>query len=396
MAACFLAVEDACSLKWMMETFKKHNPEWPSIKVVLTDKDIVERETVKVCLPNASLAICLFHMLRSVRREVTIDKMRITAGQRLLCLELFQRMAHSSSQSAYYEAYNQLKKDAPKSVLHYFDVNWHPIRDQWVLGLKFGCGSFLNSTNNRLESINGKLKQVISRKTGFTVFLDQFFIIINALRTERDHKAAVSFQKTRIHVYSSGSAESSYAKLLTPYAFRFVLKQMTLIDKVQEILPSEDDYVTNSTNEGQIVVSLRDCSCIFRRSMGLPCRHMLSLAKKLEKPLFNELLCDKRWTLDYYRQVHRVFDTAPDEPTSYVTSTEASASHVKKMTQHEKFRKASLIASQLASVTSEASNVHFERRIEVLKDLIDYWKEGIEVSVVEVEGKKFTLGTEIN
>lgn len=31
------------------------------------------------------------------------------------------------------------------------------------MGLKSSCGNFLNFTNNQLESINGKLKQVISR-----------------------------------------------------------------------------------------------------------------------------------------------------------------------------------------------------------------------------------------
>ena len=30
------------------------------------------------------------------------------------------------------------------------------MKDEWVLGLKVECGSFLNMTNNRLESINGK------------------------------------------------------------------------------------------------------------------------------------------------------------------------------------------------------------------------------------------------
>ena len=68
--------------------------------------------------------------------------------------------------------------------------------------------------------------------------------------------------------------------------------------------------------------------------------HINSLAKELGTPLFDELVCDKRWTIDYYRQVHRVFDTAPYEPTSFITSTEASASHIKGMTHHKQFRKA--------------------------------------------------------
>ena len=51
------------------------------------------------------------------------------------------------------------------------------------------------------------------------------------------------------------------------------------------------------------------------------------------------------------------------------------------LTQHEKFRKASLITAELASVASEASNIHFERRLSSMKDLLKYWKEGKEVSI---------------
>ena len=52
--------------------------------------------------------------------------------------------------------------------------------------------------------------------------------------------------------------------------------------------------------------------------------------------------------------------------------------HRRKLSQHQKFRKASVITSELASVASEASHVHFQRRIDVLKDLIVHWKNGDE------------------
>ena len=42
------------------------------------------------------------------------------------------------------------------------------------------------------------------------------------------------------------------------------------------------------------------------------------------------------------------------------------------------------MTSELASVASEASNVHFDRRIALLKDLIAYWRNG-EVTLMEVE-----------
>ena len=160
---CLLVAEDADSIRWMIEAFKKHNARWKDVCVVMADKDIKERD-VKACLPRTSVVICLFHTLRTFRREVTCEKMGISSGQRTFCLELVQKMAYAPSEDEYLKVYDQLQKDAPQEVVDYFNTNWHSIRSEWVFGLKFGSGSFLNSTNNRLESINGKLKQVIGRQ----------------------------------------------------------------------------------------------------------------------------------------------------------------------------------------------------------------------------------------
>ncbi len=193
-AVCLLVTEDRESMSWMMEAFKQHNQNWKNVRVVMADKDIGERDVVKEQLPNASVLICLFHALRSLRREITCEKMGISSGQRSLCLEMVQKMAYATTEAHYRELYANFQRSAPREVVLYFDENWHSIRDEWVLGMKSNCGNFLNFTNNRLESINGKLKQVINRHSSLEEFVDRFFVILTALRTERDRKAAVVFQ----------------------------------------------------------------------------------------------------------------------------------------------------------------------------------------------------------
>ena len=100
-ALCVIASEDTTSIQWMLDTFKKLNPNWTSIRVVMADKDLKERDVIRNELPNASILICLFHTLRTFRREITCDKMGITAGQRVTCLELIQKLAYSSSEDEY-------------------------------------------------------------------------------------------------------------------------------------------------------------------------------------------------------------------------------------------------------------------------------------------------------
>ena len=140
----------------------------------MSDKDIGERDVIKKCLPNVSVLICLFHTLRSFRREVTCEKMGISSGQRTLCLELIQKMAYARSHDEYKNLHAQFQRDAPREVVIFFKDNWHSIAKEWVLGMKFNGGSFLNTTNNRLESINAKLKQVISKNSSLEDFVTHF------------------------------------------------------------------------------------------------------------------------------------------------------------------------------------------------------------------------------
>ena len=47
----------------MIDTFKQHNVDWEKIRVMMADDDIGKRDVLKLCLPNASVLICLFHTL---------------------------------------------------------------------------------------------------------------------------------------------------------------------------------------------------------------------------------------------------------------------------------------------------------------------------------------------
>jgi len=60
----------------------------------MTDKDMVERDTVRQELPDVSLLLCLFHVLRATGREVTTVKMNISKSKRAAGLSALQKMAY--------------------------------------------------------------------------------------------------------------------------------------------------------------------------------------------------------------------------------------------------------------------------------------------------------------
>ena len=124
---------------------------------------MTERDLLSEKIPTAQLLICLFHVLRTFRLEITCEKMGITAAQRMSVLEIISKLVYSQDQQNYHVHYQQLKETKLKSVIEYYDQNWHDIRSHWVKGLKHDCCHCLNSTNNRLESLNQKIKSVVSK-----------------------------------------------------------------------------------------------------------------------------------------------------------------------------------------------------------------------------------------
>lgn len=86
----------------------------------------------------------------------------------------FAANGDAPSEQKYMELYSQFKGCARSTVVEYFDQNWHPIRKLWTMGMKYSTGNFLNGTNNMLESLNAKLKSVISRYSSLEESVDKF------------------------------------------------------------------------------------------------------------------------------------------------------------------------------------------------------------------------------
>ena len=89
---------------------------------------------------------------------------------------------------------------------------------------------------------------------------------------------------------------------------------------------------------------------VFQRSMQLPCRHIFALRQKLGMSLFDNQCCADRWTVSNYRANQRIFCDLAAAPSVEITSS--SFSKQRKLTQYEKFRKATVLTTELATVIS--------------------------------------------
>ena len=154
-------------------------------------------------------------------------------------------------------------------------------------------------TNNRLESINGKVKSVCSY-VSLSKFFDQFFAVLSSLRIERDHATLMAMVKKRVTTLPKDSAEEQYEQVLTPYASKFISTQMQQRHKVSIVSQAGAECIISSS-EGTLTVTEATCQCKFQTTMRLPCQHIFAVREYKHLPLFNTEGLARRWLITYMR-----------------------------------------------------------------------------------------------
>ena len=120
----------------VVNKFKEKNEPWSKTVVIMSDKDFTERESFGSCFPDAKLLICLYHTLRSFRREVACEKMFILSVERNHVLEIIQCIAYANSEEAYKVNLELLQNTKLHIVVDYFMENWDSIKEQWIMFYK--------------------------------------------------------------------------------------------------------------------------------------------------------------------------------------------------------------------------------------------------------------------
>ena len=377
-AAFLLISEEEHMIRQMVNLFKNHNPKWTEIKVVLTDKDMAERTVFSEEIPNSDLQICLFHVLRTFKREITTEKMGITGGQKTTVLEIIQNLAYSRSEAEYIDHYESLKSTQLHNVLTYYDSNWHKIKKQWVEGHKHQQMSLGERTNNRIESLFQKLKSLTSSHHKPLQFLTRFISFLHMNRTERDNKVANLFYKVPCSIQKKDDTALQFQQYLTPHAFKYVEKQLELAQCIT--IQDEEGSFSVKSSVGEISVTATTCQCTSYTSMSLPCRHIFALRRQQMLDLFDPALVAQRWTLDYYKKGHRMFQPLSDniqQPSVSLTPRRRN------LNSDQKYKRALQLGQKLASLASECSQ-DYEQKLAILQSLVKVWESGKEAVVVEV------------
>lgn len=128
----------------------------------MSDKDFTERTVFLTEFPQASLLISLFHTLRSMRREVTCEKLGLHPGDRDNALEILTKLTYSKS----------LQESKP------------------TIALK------ASMQKSKVSALNMQV---------YPHSLISFFAVLACLRNERDHITLMATVKKRVGTFAPES-----------------------------------------------------------------------------------------------------------------------------------------------------------------------------------------------
>lgn len=305
--AGLLAGEDTENFIWLLTCFVECHPNAKLIKSIMSDKCAKERAALRKLFPGVPLYICRFHSMQIFDRTllVKIGNKKIRDEVK----EILIKLIYSSSEAKYMQEYDKLCSTAPQTVVNYFNDNWHEIRELWC---EFGMVNFNlgNLTNNRLESINQKLKQIIKKNSSLMDFLTNFFIWEESHLVQDDFKMQDTYSSRPVDsLYNPfDSPTEMYRLLLTTEAFHSINEnfekcQFLTFQQVDEM----EKYGVLISKTSELKVEVLQCECPFWKRMELPCHHIFGLRLRLNMPLYESKLCHERWTRQHSVKDHRLF-----------------------------------------------------------------------------------------
>ncbi|XP_071963768.1 zinc finger SWIM domain-containing protein 3-like [Antedon mediterranea] len=382
--ATFLVSSDAKHvISKMIQTFKCHNPNWSKVKSIMTDKDFTKRHILGNEFPEANIMICLFHVFRVIQREIT-TKMGINLTERNICLEIIQKMVHANSEEIYEAAYEALKMTRLSCVIQYFEKNWHGSHHEWVEGFKGDDLTFLNRINNKLKTLSQLVNEVCQQQSSLHQFYCDFLFFLKSTRQVHDSNSLNNVGHTwSVGICRTGSAEEKYKALLTPYAFMYVMQQLEeLPNNVIVVEEHPDGRYSIELESSHLNVSTSDCECVFRSAMQLPCRHIFAVRSIEGQDLFDEELCNPRWSIEYYKEKHALNDEI--ESSIYNLDNEVveeAQQEVTIITQAEKYHKAFMVCENLSTLVSKSPSDQFKYQCDMLQRIYNAWNDGIRVGI---------------
>lgn len=273
-ALLIIRSENVAVMNSLFGMFIDENPNADKVEIIMVDKHISNLTTFTQVFPNAQINLCIFHVAKNFRDQITTKKRNITKEVKTEALSVVTQMIHVETEQEYDDLYESLKGIASDNLIHYFDTHWHTdeIRKMWAGYHVNQTSHYDNRTNNRTESFNQKLKTLLTKHASLKKFFKDTLLIMETMADERDYRTITRKERQPARKVTEDPVEHQYKTLLTSFAFK---KLKVEIDESRRVQFSRTDPNTSFlfTGNTYVMATNVDCSCIFFKTMRLPCRH---------------------------------------------------------------------------------------------------------------------------
>nr|XP_047132634.1 uncharacterized protein LOC124811303 [Hydra vulgaris] len=181
------------------------------LKVVIFDKDLKKIGAVSKVMPTAEIQLCL----------ASIEKDNLK--------KIFKLLVYAKSKKLFDINLGHLATVAPEVVMAYYNKNWglpHQV-NYWAYYETIKYVNLGNTTNNKSESHNQKIKNILSRKMSLAEAVKGILLLHTGKFEQMAH---IEFNQSFKELYRLGTDEAivtdEIVKVLTPYAAGIVTMKL--------------------------------------------------------------------------------------------------------------------------------------------------------------------------
>ena len=393
------AEEDSTHLLHIIQSFKAFNPSWSDVRVIIIDKDFTELQALQQEFPQASVLFCQFHVIKCFFKQIV--ELDVPKENRDEARELIRRLVHAKSEDEYASIKQELFDATNDAFQKYFVKNWDSCKEMWATYLRDEHLHFANTTNNRLECHNQKIKDVTARSMSISEMFDNMLLFCRTNAAEYCHKSFVEEFSSCRSASDSIPGVMEITSSCTAYSAERIVEQLKLSQKVAYEVTQEREHgtflVTYRDHKHHVSLPTHSCSCSFSKTMGLPCRHLFVVRAAQDLPAFELQLVANRWHKDY-----QLLIGSSDECDNGVEGGPAHVMPLSEITvnsrmtctlsRNQKYKKTLDVGNKLAMVASECGMPDFRRKYDAIQSLLHYWEHNVEVEIVPLQDTENPMG----
>ena len=274
--------------------------------------------------------------------------------------------------------------------------NWDSCKSMWVTFERDEAIHFANTTNNRLESHNQKIKDVTSRSSSLSEMFQNVLLYVRTAESETSHTSFTEEFTSSSTVDSDIPGVSEIQLVCTKYAADMIVNQLKVKSVDYEVKLSKEKceaVVSYQDRSYSVSVDKGTCSCTFQRTILMPRRHVFKCRLDCDLVIFDQSLVADRWLKQYQIHVGESMDENVQDGNddSGGLSNEAQISSVSStsflgstLARNQKYRKMLSLTNRLAVMASQCGMPEFREKYATIESLVHLWEENVPFTLVPI------------